>query len=83
MSHTIERSRLQVIVEALFDTTERTTDLENVYNDTTGDCLGWDEVIEVFNLLETLENEHRGMEKALRKTYSQRWIDMAKAGELE
>jgi len=36
------------VLECLIDTADRTTDLENVYNDTTGDCVGWDEVFEVY-----------------------------------
>ena len=35
---------LAKILNALVDTAERATDLENVYNDTTGESFDWDTV---------------------------------------
>jgi len=43
--------KLLKAVDCLIDTVERTTDLDNVYNDKTGESLTW---AEVYNLREQL-----------------------------
>lgn len=38
------------IVKALIDTVERTTDLDNVYNDKTGEQFWWVDVYDAFDI---------------------------------
>lgn len=38
------------VILALIDTAKRTTDLENVYNDETGEHFSWDEVYETLGI---------------------------------
>lgn len=38
------------IVKALIDTVERTTDLDNVYDDKVMDVFSWDEVYDAFDI---------------------------------
>ena len=44
------------IIKALIDTVERTTDLENVYNDKTGESFTWYEIKEALHFLEDLKS---------------------------
>jgi hypothetical protein len=44
------------IIEALIDTVERVTDLENVYNDKTGESFSWQEIKEALHFLKDLKN---------------------------
>ena len=38
----------KAMVQALIDTVERTTELENVYNDKTGHCFSWEDLKKEF-----------------------------------
>jgi hypothetical protein len=52
MAKTILTSREVAIIKALVNTAERTTDLEKVYNDSTGESFTW---YEVYHFVKSLD----------------------------
>lgn len=45
---TVDKKHITKVIGALIDTARRTTDLEYVYNDSTGESCSWDEVMEAY-----------------------------------